>query len=143
MNKCAIGAAVLTLILTILILIVIATTDIKDKPKENRQSDHLTTSGRLEPFFKQNPNDSEIIPSDDSSVIPTVPECGNSPIKLKRIIGGNDIDVDEHPWLVLLEYKFEDDGRTDYQCGGVIINQRYILTAAHCLVGDPDRDIEL
>ncbi|XP_044262515.1 trypsin-7-like [Tribolium madens] len=44
-----------------------------------------------------------------------------------RIIGGDDIDVSEVPWQVQLE--FDNFGQF---CGGSIIGEKYIITAAHC-----------
>ena len=47
------------------------------------------------------------------------------------IVGGQDADVNEYPWQIRLEY----DG--DFYCGGSIINNKTVLTAAHCVVDDP------
>lgn len=58
-------------------------------------------------------------------------ECGKSLIP--RIIGGTRTALDEFPWMTLLEYQHP-RGRTT-ACGGVLINERYVLTAAHCLKG--------
>jgi len=43
----------------------------------------------------------------------------------RRIVGGEDADIKDHPWQVALEV----DGEL---CGGVIIAQNWVLTAAHC-----------
>ena len=47
------------------------------------------------------------------------------------IVGGQDADVNEYPWQIRLEY----DG--DFYCGGSIINNKTVLTAAHCVIDDP------
>src|SRR5690554_2028830 len=44
-----------------------------------------------------------------------------------RIIGGQNITIDQAPWQVL----FEIDG--DDKCGGVILTSEWIVTAAHCI----------
>jgi secreted trypsin-like serine protease len=43
----------------------------------------------------------------------------------RRIVGGEDTDIKLHPWQVALKI----DGEL---CGGVIIAQNWVLTAAHC-----------
>ncbi|KAL2722332.1 CLIP domain-containing serine protease 2-like [Vespula squamosa] len=65
----------------------------------------------------------------DNPLLPS--ECGKSLIP--RIIGGTRTALDEFPWMALLEYQHP-RGRTT-ACGGVLINERYVLTAAHCLKG--------
>lgn len=48
-----------------------------------------------------------------------------------RIAGGTPTGIKEYPWTALLQYRLS----TGYfhSCGGVLINERYIITAAHCL----------
>ncbi|KAK9878849.1 hypothetical protein WA026_003684 [Henosepilachna vigintioctopunctata] len=46
-----------------------------------------------------------------------------------RIVGGEPAGVDEYPWMVQLSYF------NRFYCGGMLINDRYVLTAAHCVKG--------
>jgi len=56
-----------------------------------------------------------------------VPNCGQS--KSTKIVGGNEVTPHEYPWQVGL---FIDDM---YFCGGSIISEDWVLTAAHCMDG--------
>ncbi|XP_011302033.1 trypsin-1 isoform X1 [Fopius arisanus] len=46
-----------------------------------------------------------------------------------RIVGGQTTAVNEYPWMVRLSYLHK------FYCGGSLINDRYVLTAAHCVRG--------
>ena len=48
----------------------------------------------------------------------------------KRIIGCEPTKVENHPWQVAFNVTFP-DGKT-YLCGGSIITNKWVLTAAHC-----------
>ncbi|CAH2094392.1 unnamed protein product [Euphydryas editha] len=62
--------------------------------------------------------------------IALLPEiCGR--IDGDRIIGGEIPGLYELPWMALILVR--DNGIFKTQCGGTIINNKYILTAAHCV----------
>ncbi|XP_063698023.1 CLIP domain-containing serine protease B4-like [Culicoides brevitarsis] len=49
-----------------------------------------------------------------------------------KIFGGSETALDEHPWTAVIGYVM-DDNSTIFGCGGSLINNRYVLTAAHCI----------
>ncbi|XP_024938860.1 uncharacterized protein LOC107265735 [Cephus cinctus] len=75
----------------------------------------------LNPTVDYNLSQNSLLPSD----------CGRD--LSQRIVGGERTDLDEFPWMTLLEYT-KPNGRTT-ACGGVLISRRYVLTAAHCIKG--------
>lgn len=44
----------------------------------------------------------------------------------RRVVGGEPTDIKQHPWQVALQFK------GTFSCGGSIIAEEWILTAAHC-----------
>ncbi|KAH8358834.1 hypothetical protein KR093_002776, partial [Drosophila rubida] len=77
---------------------------------------------------------------DGSSLLPQPPICGGVTID-NKIYGGEDAELNEFPWTVLLEYRRVNGNGLSTSCAGTLINQRYILTAAHCLTGRIVREI--
>ena len=65
------------------------------------------------------------------------PKCGvktvNPPPFGDRIIGGRDALPMEWPWMVSMQIR----NTSSHECGGTLINSQWILTAAHCLMKDP------
>ncbi|XP_049825228.1 brachyurin-like isoform X2 [Aethina tumida] len=48
-----------------------------------------------------------------------------------RIIGGQEAEVNQYPWQVALSITSANGN--EYFCGGSLISEKWILTAAHCL----------
>ncbi|KAL0810739.1 hypothetical protein ABMA28_010059 [Loxostege sticticalis] len=97
------------------------------------------------------PPPTPVRPSDDCAseitAFPPHPDsqcCGYDAKADSKIVGGTDTSIDQFPWAVLLEYKKTDDwGRIvkKTHCGGSLISNRYVLTAAHCVTGTGDWEL--
>ncbi|XP_028135555.2 phenoloxidase-activating factor 1-like [Diabrotica virgifera virgifera] len=48
------------------------------------------------------------------------------------IVGGTEAGLKEFPWMALLGYR-NTVGKIEWNCGGSLISNRYVLTAAHCV----------
>ncbi|XP_050079401.1 CLIP domain-containing serine protease B4-like [Anopheles maculipalpis] len=72
--------------------------------------------------------------SSKKSSLPESPHCGLQ--VADRVIGGQPTEIDEFPWTALIEFE-KPDGSFGFHCGGSLINERYIVTAAHCIKSIP------
>lgn len=70
---------------------------------------------------------------DTSDLLPPPDKCGQ--ILGQRIVGGKVARLDEFQWMALIEYS-KPSGR-GFHCGGALISNRYVLTAAHCIKNIP------
>lgn len=95
------------------------------------QSVEPSTSRPVQEFTPP-PNQGGVISNPAThNLLPDESICGQS--NEDRIVGGEVTELDEYPWLALLEYR--KPRGSGFYCGGVLINERYVLTAAHCVKG--------
>merc|ERR1711970_1457463 len=69
---------------------------------------------------------------------PSLCQCGLANRK-KRIVGGQETEINEYPWQVGIVEK----GQTTVFCGGSLISDRWLLTAAHCVQYDNSGTVEV
>ena len=62
-------------------------------------------------------------------------DCGVRPIREARIVGGRETQFGDWPWQVLVKESTLLGLFTKNKCGGVLISDRHVLTAAHCQPG--------
>ncbi|XP_053667369.1 uncharacterized protein LOC128716907 [Anopheles marshallii] len=74
-------------------------------------------------------------PTFDSPVVLPTPEqgCGVSDVEHNRVVGGVPAALNGWPWMALVGYKGT-FGDIDFACGGSLITDRHVLTAAHCIL---------
>ena len=66
--------------------------------------------------------------------------CGRAnPVPVTRIAGGAPVGRHQFPWLAALV----EPGQHRPFCGGSLINDRYVLTAAHCLLRRRPRQLQV
>ncbi|CAK1547644.1 unnamed protein product [Leptosia nina] len=61
----------------------------------------------------------------------------STPAQDTRIVGGEDVDIMDVPYQVSLTFR----GR--HTCGGAIVANDLVVTAAHCLIGSYPRDLKV
>ncbi|KAJ3647414.1 hypothetical protein Zmor_019293 [Zophobas morio] len=89
-----------------------------------------STKSTVKPPVTEGPTDPTPVAAISSRLLPDLDSCGLN--TQSRIYGGEKTELDEFPWLALLQYQ-QGNGKKAFLCGGTLINNRYILTAAHCV----------
>ncbi|EDV53451.1 serine protease grass [Drosophila erecta] len=63
----------------------------------------------------------------------SVTNCGNK--GNPKVSGGKTARPGDFPWVALIKYQINDP--RPFRCGGSLISERHILTAAHCIIEQP------
>lgn len=82
-------------------------------------------------------------PAAEARARPGLPSAG--PGLAPRIVGGNDADPETHPFQVGLLAKSVTDNFDAQFCGGTLVGERHVVTAAHCsdFLSKPDRQVQV
>lgn len=60
--------------------------------------------------------------------------AATTPLEIQPfIIGGYEVDIIKHPYLVSIRYRLTADGPYWHKCAGVIISEKAVLTVAQCV----------
>ncbi|XP_070533547.1 prostasin-like [Ptychodera flava] len=67
------------------------------------------------------------------------PDCGTVTVARSRIVNGDDADEGEWPWQVALK----DTASGIVYCGGSLLTQEWVVTAAHCVKGEQESAVQV
>jgi len=65
----------------------------------------------------------------------TLTTCGAGSRSIEKIVGGIEATQTHWPWIARLFLKENIGDNSGYSCGGSVINDNWIITAAHCCEG--------
>lgn len=74
-------------------------------------------------------------------------KCGRPVVRRRRVVGGEEADFGEWPWQVSLrkykEGEFINWGTFEHKCGGALLSDKWVVTAAHCVLDIEIDDLEV
>ncbi|XP_050510778.1 CLIP domain-containing serine protease B4-like [Diabrotica virgifera virgifera] len=74
-------------------------------------------------------------------LIPTK-TCGYSKEAQRRIVNGKPAKLNQFPWMVQI-FSRKEKNRDSFICGGSLINNRYVVTAAHCIGKEKIKNVRI
>lgn len=97
--------------------------------ERERSPAFIVSNGRLIP------NDGNELPSSDNPLSRHTTKSSRFGFANGRVVGGDDAVANSAPWIVSLQWGIV---RPSHFCGGSIISENWVVTAAHCTAAYPD-----
>ena len=66
--------------------------------------------------------------------------CGVTKISSSRIVGGNVAQPGAWPWQISVDHYYGNKGWLGHWCGGSIISNQWIVSAAHSFIDEPRKE---
>lgn len=103
------------------------------KQLDYNQDDPLLYANNMDTYYESN-----YLSLDDKPRVMNNSQCGTrgGRFQLRRtskIIGGMPVIYGEHPWQVQIQHFNFESATFVHHCGGAVVGERLILSAAHCL----------
>lgn len=90
----------------------------------------MTVCEKFKEVLRESDGPTPLLPLDFLQARPKEIHCNKLVNKL--IVGGRDAHQDEFPHMAALGWG-DDVNNLNYLCGGTLISEEFVLTAAHCI----------